>query len=85
MNNKVDMATIVGLEHIIPPSPEFNTILKELWENYSLSMDSACGLMLPMLKHTPDGIRTHNPCLKRAVPYPLGHWGYITQKATGAT
>ena len=30
-----------------------------------------------LLFTTPDGTRTHNPCLRRAVPYPLGHWGYI--------
>lgn len=24
---------------------------------------------------TPDGTRTHNPWLRRPVPYPLGHWG----------
>ena len=24
---------------------------------------------------TPGGTRTHNPCLRRPVPYPLGHWG----------
>ena len=32
---------------------------------------------------TPDGIRTHNPWLRRPVPYPLGHWGSGTKNATG--
>lgn len=26
-------------------------------------------------RSTPDGTRTHNPWLRRPVPYPLGHWG----------
>ena len=28
-----------------------------------------------LLSVTPDGTRTHNPWLRRPVPYPLGHWG----------
>ena len=26
------------------------------------------------LKLDPDGTRTHNPQLRRLIPYPLGHW-----------
>ncbi|KAM7404423.1 hypothetical protein PAMP_011768 [Pampus punctatissimus] len=29
-----------------------------------------------LLSVTPDGTRTHNPWLRRPVPYPLGHWGF---------
>uniref|UniRef100_M3YRL5 Uncharacterized protein n=1 Tax=Mustela putorius furo TaxID=9669 RepID=M3YRL5_MUSPF len=28
---------------------------------------------------TPGGTRTHNPWLRRPVPYPLGHWGATTR------
>ena len=31
---------------------------------------------------TPDGTRTHNPWLRRPVPYPLGHWGSAAAAAT---
>src|SRR4029434_12361 len=33
---------------------------------------SRCATLLHL---TPDGTRTHNPWLRRPVPYPLGHWG----------
>lgn len=29
--------------------------------------------------NTPDGTRTHNPWLRRPVPYPLGHWGWTLE------
>lgn len=29
----------------------------------------------PKIPTTQDGTRTHNPWLRRPVPYPLGHWG----------
>ncbi len=30
-----------------------------------------------LLLSTPDGTRTHNPWLRRPVPYPLGHLGLL--------
>lgn len=31
---------------------------------------------------TPDGTRTHNPRLRRPMPYPLGHWGGVSHSVS---
>ena len=55
-----------------------DTSLKSPMARWSmLYPESRCERLLLSLSHnyTPDGTRTHNPWLRRPVPYPLGHWG----------
>lgn len=33
-------------------------------------------IIITSLHSTPDGTQTHNPWLRRPVPYPLGRWGF---------
>jgi hypothetical protein len=64
---------------------EMTNVLKYVQESFQQVAIKDCDIigLTPLIfwkvSDDPDGTRTHNPQLRRLMPYPLGHWATISR------